>query len=158
MCSSLSPSLYWDVQLQYQTNQHPAQSAPSSCLFFSQGRDWRHVPSVKKHGHVSELIVRMDDSPALGDRASWQWEPRLFQLLVRPRGTNMGNSETWLEGHLSAGSQDRVWISVMVCFALECSCQQRGWPLPQPGWRAKVLTRGGSCLQQPLTRRFRQRN
>lgn len=42
----------------------------------------------------------MGDSPAIRDRASWQWEPRLSQMLVRSRGANVRNSERWLEGHL----------------------------------------------------------
>lgn len=85
---------------------------------WSQARGWRHLPSVKKRGLVLELIVRMGDSPAVGDRANWQWEPRLSQLLVRPRGTNMGNWERWLEEHLSAGSQGREWMSLQWCFVL----------------------------------------
>lgn len=48
MCSSFLPSLHWDVQVQYWTNQHLAQSAPSSCLFLSQDRCLRHVFQVLK--------------------------------------------------------------------------------------------------------------
>lgn len=116
MCSSLPPSLHWDVQVQHWTNHHLPQSTPSSCLFLSQARGWRHLPSVKKRGLVSELIVRMGDSPAVRDRATW--ETRLFQLLVRPRGNNMGNSERWLEGHVSTGSQGRGWMLLQWCFVL----------------------------------------
>lgn len=118
MCSSLSSSLYWDVHVQYWTSQHLAHSTPSSCLFLSQARGWRHLPSVKKHGLVSELLVRMHDSPAVGDKTNWHWEPRLSQLLVRTRGANMGNSGRQLEGHLSAGSQGREWMSLQWCFVL----------------------------------------
>lgn len=117
MCSSLPPSLYWDVQVQYWTNQHLARCTPSSCLFLSQARGQRHLPSVKNHGLVSELVVRMGDSPAVGDSTGSR-KPRLSLLLVRPRGTNMGNSERWLERHLSAVSQGRAWMSLQWCFVL----------------------------------------